>query len=687
MSEKKISYLSRTFSDYRDSLIELTEKYYPEIASEFNDASVGSWMVDIVSAVADNLSYHIDRTYNETNIDSAQQPSSIYALAKSNGFKIPGPKGSMTEVVFTCIIPTYAGGNEPYTLNSPDMRYAPLIKRGTILTSGSHVFEVMDDVDFKEQFDGNGVSNRTIKSNMDANGTIKSYTLTKTVTVVAGESRVYKQIIKSSDVKPFMEITIPDTNIMNVESIIFKNGNNFKYSPENNEFFINKEHISAEESPYGVETYRFFEVNSLLDQYRWGDDISTNIEGNQFEAPNIRYEYGYYGEYFNEKDKTEFRGIIPTYSVTKGQWHPLTQKFITEYTDKGYLKVIFGSGESVVDDNTIDKNGNDFTKYQISKMIRNNSMGKLPPHGQGGNWTMFVRYRTGGGASSNIAANTLTTISKLDAVVYECASTEDEIRMANNVKNTITVTNTIPSISGKDMPTTDEIRNMVKYNNGAQERCITLKDYENRISMLPPRYGSPFRSGVTEENNKIMVYIVGLNHKGYLTSVLPEQMINNITNYLSMYRSINDLVEVKCGRIINLSVEVDIFVDKNYNAADIVKNVINTISEYMDINKRYMGEDIYVSDMQKEISKIDGVLNLIDTRIYNEYGSAYSRVRSTQETVGMNESTIGTFDEVEEHDRAQIDLYASDFVLLSESDCIFEIKYPERDIRVRVKQR
>ena len=265
MSDKKISYLNRTFVDYKNSLLELTKKYYPEISNDFNDASVGSWLIDLVSAVADNLSYHIDRVYNETNIDSAQQASSIYALARSCGFKIPGPKGSMTEATFRCVVPVGDGSNDSSTLKFPDMRYMPLIKRGTVLSSGAHIFEVVEDIDFKEQFDDNGVSNRTIEPIMDANNNITSYEITKTVTVVAGQSKVYKQIMKGSDIKPFMEITIPDTDIMNIESIIFKSGTNYKYSPENNEFYINKEYVSAEESPYNVETYRFFEVNSLLD--------------------------------------------------------------------------------------------------------------------------------------------------------------------------------------------------------------------------------------------------------------------------------------------------------------------------------------------------------------------------------------------------------------------------------------
>lgn len=674
MSEKKISYLSRNFDDYKDSLVEFTKKYYPNVAENLNDASIGSWLIDMVAAVSDNLSYHIDRVYNETNIETAQERGSIYALARSNGFKIPGPKGAMTEVKFSCHLPVYVvkNINDNSTTNTPNWRFAPVIKKGTKLSSGSHIFEVMEDIDFKEQFDNNGISNRQIIPKKNSNGVINIYEVTKTVTVIAGESKVYKQVMNTNSIKPFMEILIPDRNVMNIESIIFKNGGDYKTIPHNNEFYMNSEYISAEDNPYGTETRRFFEVNSLLEQYRWGDEINNNVEGNQVTSHSNKVTYGYM--YSDANINTP----IPTTVITKGQWYPLTQKFTTEYTDKGYLKVIFGSGKPAGQVVDIDE-GSDFTKSQISRMINNNAMGVLPPNS--GNWTMYIKYRVGGGTSSNIAAGALTNIVYLDAEVGTCIYTLDEHKISNAVRNSITVTNTIPSVSGRDIPTIEELRNMIKYSNAAQERCVTLKDYENRVLMMPPKYGCPFRVSATEENNKIMLYLIGLDNNGYFTPTMPEQMIKNIINYLSMYRSLNDFVEIKSGRIINISFEVDVFVDKNYNPGDVVKNIINTIKDYMDIKKRYIGEDIFVGDIQKEVSKVDGVLNLIDLRVYNEYGKNYSMVMTPQQ--------IKNFDGYgdKEEGRDEIDLSASDYILITESDSIFELKFPETDIKVRVKTR
>ena len=666
MSEKKISYLSRTYDDYKKSFIELTKKYYPEIADSLTDASIGSWLIDLVSVVGDNLSYYIDKAYNETNLDSATKASSIYALARSNGFKIPGPKGSITELEFSCILPPSTNvPNSSSSMGMPSFAFAPIIKRGTRVKSNSgQYFETDEDIDFSEHFDKNGNANRNIIPIIDSNNQIKSYKVTKTVTATAGISKIYKQSITASQTVPFMEFIIPDSNVMNVESIIFKDGGNFQSDPSIDEFYNENEFISACDSVGGTDTYRFFEVNSLIDQYVWGDDKTGGTAKT--------YKFGFYNPTSGQD--------IPTYSVTKGKWNPITQKFITEFTDGGYLKVIFGSGEQIGQDVDVTA-AKDFSKYQISRMVRNNFLGVLPKD----NTTMYILYRVGGGKASNVAAGTINVITYLNAINKTTPSTASDKTSAANIIASITVTNTIPSVSGKDAPNEDEIKAMIKYYNGSQERCVTVKDYENRVQMMPARYGCPFKVSAIEENNKIMIYVLLCNYLGQLSDAMPSEMMANILNYLSKYRTINDFVEIKAGKIINLSFEVDAYINKNYNTGDVVNSIISTVKDYMDVNKHQLGEDIYVSDIEKEISNIDGVINLIDLRIYNETGNGYSKDMISQQIV--NYVGDGDYDYVPDVDRSEIDLDASDYILNSNADEMFEIKYPDNDIRVRVKVR
>lgn len=649
--EKGISYLNRTFDDYKNALKDFSRKYYPDMATEYGDASIGSWLIDINADVADNLSYHIDRVYQETNIDSAQEPSSVMNIARNNGVKVPGPKGAMAEVRFTCQVPvdgdTYA------------KEYLPVIKRGTMVNSSSQMFEVMYDVNFSEQYDEFMRSDRTIEPVLDANGNITKYNISKLAVVTAGETRIFKKAIKSSDIRPFMEIIIPVEGVMNVESVLMKDGDTLTSYPSYGEFYSYDE-IVHKECP--SELVRFFEVDSLAEQLRWGETLNDN------NCP-IIHAYGY----FNSNDKT----VYPTCQVTKGEWKPVSHKFITEYTDNGYLKVIFGAGVKSAQYPQIDDMSS-LSKHLITRTIRNNSLGELPNPGT----TIFILYRAGGGSASNVAQGAISSISKLLTNFPMGAKASEATKSA--VRNSINVVNTTPSVSGKDMPTIQEMKYLIKYNKGAQNRCVTTKDYIDRVLMMPPKYGTPFRVGCAEDNNKIMLYLLGIDYQKKLDAALPSLLVENIQNYLTEYRMINDFVEIKPGRIINLSVEVDVHVDKNYNMSDVVSLIIGKVRDYFDINKRNMGDDLYTGDLKKEISKLDGVANLIDLRVYNETSDGYSSTQTNQELYIAGDCNRQQDEKVP--GRYRIDLEASDGIIYSDGDTMLEIKYPEKDIRVFPKE-
>lgn len=653
--EKGISYLNRTFDDYKNALKDFSRKYYPDMATEYGDASVGSWLIDINADVADNLSYHIDRVYQETNIDSAQEPSSVMNIARNNGVKVPGPKGAMAEVRFTCQVPV---AGDTYA-----KEYLPIIKRGTMVNSSSQMFEVMYDINFSEQYDEFMRSDRTIEPVLDANGNITKYNITKLAVVTAGETRIFKKSIKSSDIRPFMEIIIPVEGVMNVESILMKDGDTLTSYPSYGEFYSPKEIVNeASEEKNCPGLIRFFEVDSLAEQLRWGETL------NDENCPVI-HAYGY----FNSSNNT----VYPTCQVTKGEWKPVNHKFITEYTDNGYMKVIFGAGVKSAQYPNID-NMSSLSKHLITRTIRNNSLGELPNPGT----TIFILYRVGGGSASNVAQGAISSISKLLTNFPMGAKANEATKAA--VRNSIRVINTTPSVSGKDMPTVQEMKYLIKYNKGAQNRCVTTKDYIDRVLMMPPKYGTPFRVGCAEDNNKIMLYLLGIDYQQKLDAALPSLLTENIQNYLTEYRMINDFVEIKPGRIINLSVEVDVHVDKNYNMSDVVSLIIAKVRDYFDINKRNMGDDLYVGDLKKEISKIDGVANLIDLRVYNETCDGYSSTQTNQELYMAGDCNRQQEEKVP--GRYRIDLEASDGIIYSDGDTMLEIKWPEKDIRVFPKE-
>jgi hypothetical protein len=137
----------------------------------------------------------------------------------------------------------------------PSYKFAPIIRKGArVRASNGQYFETDEDIDFSEQFNSAGESNMTITPIIDANNNVQYYRVTKTVSATAGISKVYKMILKYEQVVPFMEIIIPETSVMDVESIIVKDGASFQSDPQTAEFFIDREFVPANKSISGNDT-------------------------------------------------------------------------------------------------------------------------------------------------------------------------------------------------------------------------------------------------------------------------------------------------------------------------------------------------------------------------------------------------------------------------------------------------
>ena len=653
--EKKINYLQRNFDGIKEELLKFSNQYYPEIFDDFNDSSIGAWFIDLVSAVGDDLSYHTDRMGQETSIDSANLKSTVLNMARTNGLKIPGRKASTCEVEFSCELPI--NGTDT---SKPNWDYAPIIQKTSIVSAGNYNFELTENLNFKEQFNSDGYSNRKYTPARDGNGNITGYTVTKSTIVVNGNTKVYKKVITSADLKPFMEVVLPEENVMNIESIIFKETSDFNDNPSIYEYYIDAEEYKISDT--AVMTYRFFETDSLADQWRFGSEPYVN--GSTYVVPQ---------EYIQHpKIDTDNQ----TFCYYRGKWRPLKQKFITEYTDNGYMKVIFGAGNNYEENPT---GTSTYGGYIASKIINNNMLGILPKEG----WTMFILYRVGGGTSTNLGPN---SINKISIANIEWNSAEGDGSKKGKVINSLKVTNISTALAGKDAPTTEEIKALMKYNTNAQNRAVTVKDYKTKLMQMPPKYGAPFRCSSIENNNKIELSILGLDNNGKLTDEIPSTLADNIVEYMGHFKQINDYIEVRSGRIYNIGVAVDLFISKNYDTSSVVSNVITKVKDYFDVNGRDMGEDIFVGDLEKEINTLDGVISIISLRIYIMRVGNYSNDECPLPTV-VEGSTCDTTTKTafkNSTGNPQIDLDATDRVLYNDYNAMFEIKSDD-DIEIRVK--
>ena len=188
---------------------------------------------------------------------------------------------------------------------------------------------------------------------------------------------------------------------------------------------------------------------------------------------------------------------------------------------------------------------------------------------------------------------------------------------------------------------------------------------------MPGEFGVPFRNNIMEEQNKIKVYTLTLNESGTLSTNTTSILEDNIAMYLSNYRMLNDYVEISNGKVFNLAFEVDLFIDKQFSQSEIIGQVITTITDYFDINKWGMGDNIYIAQLIEEINNVPGVLNIVDLRIYNAVGKGkYS----------SNEVSQPYIDDA----TRQIDLLG-EYTLFGDPTGMFEVKFPTSDIKVRVK--
>jgi hypothetical protein len=601
---KQISYATRDFQGLRDELVTLTKNYYPDLVKNFNDASIYSVLLDINAAVADNLHYHIDRVWQETILDFAQQKQSLYHIAKTYGLKLPGVRPSVALCDFSITVPV-RGDKE-------DVRYLGLLKSGAQVSGGGQIFETIDDIDFSIPFNKKGEPNRLKIPNFDANNKLISYIITKREPVVNGITKIYRRVVNQIDQKPFLKLYLPEQNVLGVTSVIHKDGTTFTSNPTSNEF--------------NSDTNKWYEVKSLMQDKVFIPDPTAVSDTNNF---------------------------------TAGTFIDVNNKFVTEYTPENYFSLTFGSGTV----NPLDNLDNYMTgqlKVNLASYLNNLSLGAVPKI----NTTLFVKYRVGGGKDSNLGVNVITNVDDVEFIVSGPVSSFN-----SQVINSLRVINITPAVGGADAPTIEEIRNMVSYNFAAQNRAVTLNDYKSLIETMPSTYGAPAKVNVMEEDNKIRIKLLSYDDKGNLTDTVSNTLKSNILSYLSEYKMINDYIDIVSGEVIDMGLQIDLNIDKNANQTDIIQTVIDDVIKYFDYTKRKMGNPLFVGALNKIIGGVTGVVNVIDTRVYNKVGGEYSLSEVSQAYKDVTTKEITQ----------------SDNIIFMKSNQIFQIRFPNKDIQVRVK--
>ena len=600
---KKISYATRDFAGLREELVNMTKEYYPELVKNTNDASIFSVLLDLNAAVTDNLHFHIDRVWQETMLDFAQQRRSLFHIAKTYGIRIPGNRPSVALCDFSV--------NVPVRGDKEDERYLGTLTSGAQVSGGGQFFETIEDIDFSNPFNSKGEPNRLKIPNFDANNKLISYTITKREAVVNGVSRVFRRVITPQDQKPFLKLFLPEQNVLGITSVIHKDGTNFTSNPTSSEF--------------SSTTNKWYEVKSLMENKVFIPNPTSSSDSNNFIA---------------------------------GDYKEVNNKFITEYTPEGYFSTTFGSGTVNPLDN-LDSFNDGTLRVNLGTYLNNLSLGATPK----ANTTLFVKYRVGGGKDTNLGVNVITNV---DGIEFNVLGPNTSIN--NQVIQSLRVTNVTPAVGGADQPTIEEIRNMVGYNFAAQNRAVTLNDYKSLIETMPSTFGAPANVNVMEEDNKIRIKLLSYDASGNLTDTVSTTLKNNILSYLSNFRMINDYIDILSGEVIDLGLEVDVMIDKNENQTNIIKNIVTQATDFFAIDKRKMGDPLFVGELQKVIGDVTGIVNVIDIRVFNKIAGEYSTSQVSQ-----------TLDQITK------EIQFSDSTVYMKNNQIFQIRFPNKDIKIRVK--
>jgi hypothetical protein len=600
-SSSAVSYTNKDFLSIRTDLINYVKQYYPDSFSDFTENDLGILFIELIAGLGDSLNYQIDRKYQETQLEFAQQRKSILSLAKNMGLKIPNKRGSVSIVDFTFTIPVKG--------DTYDTDYLPLLQAGTQVTGSGKVFEISDDVDFSSSLSNMGFPNRFIIPNIDANETVVSYTITKREVVYNGLSKIISKTIRDVDYKPFLKVTLPDNDVIGVEQVLVLPGTN-NPTPSISDFYTSEN------------TY---------------DEVDYLLQDRVFIANST--------------------GTIPR----TGVWKKITKKFITEFTDKGFCQLTFGGGNGDTDlfNTTMTTNG---VYNGLDGYLQNTGLGEIP----GINTQIFIRYSTGGGIASNVGANTLTGLGNV------LITLNGPIEETNQrIKKTLKVNNLIPALGGADMPSIEQIRYMVAYNFSAQNRCVTLADYDVQLFKMPSRFGVPFRRAIYKENNKVNISILGIDSNGKLNNESTSLLQENIAEYLSEYRCLNDYVEIKNGKIFNLAYAFEIFIDEKIPSSQITLAAQKVVIDLHDINNTRMNQDIFIGTILEGINNVVGVINVISYKVYNKVGGQYSLNEIEQPYI----------------DNTTREIELIDNTIYSSFDSMFEIKFPNSDISFSLKKR
>jgi len=124
---------------------------------------------------------------------------------------------------------------------------------------------------------------------------------------------------------------------------------------------------------------------------------------------------------------------------------------------------------------------------------------------------------------------------------------------------------------------------------------------------------------------------------------------------------LTDSVILKDAFIVNIGVEYEIIMRPNYVSRDVLLACNIKLQNYFKIQKRSINQTINLSDLFRELDKVPGVQTVQKVEVINKNGGEYSQYG--YDIKGATRDNV---------------------IYPSYDPCIFEVKYPNVDIKGRI---
>ena len=394
-----------------------------------------------------------------------------------------------------------------------------------------------------------------------------------------------------------------------------------------------------------------------------------------YEVPNMAQE-----NVFNSIRNTNTND--PTYNLEEDapyllQLKQVQRRFVTRFLDSGSLQIQFGAGSTKSNDENIVPNpdnvglGLSFERDQLTtafsplNFIFTNTYGIAPY-----NTTLTFRYLTGGGVTSNVEAGVLSV---LDDTNFKFVNPNlADTALANQIFASVSSNNALAADGGQDGDTVEELRLNAVGNFQNQLRAVTKEDYLIRALSMPSNLGTiakafaaPAKIGEYQPGELptiLDLYVLTYDANSNLRTA-SKLIKRNLATYLAEYRMINDSIKLKDAFIINIEVVFDIIVLPNFNNNETITKCITSLNDYFDLDKWQINQPILFSDLYVLLDKVEGVQTVKNVAINNLSGEALGYSSYAYDIPG---ATI------------------NDVVYPSIDPMIFEVKYPNTDIKGRV---